>query len=137
MSHLKNKLELYFDGGNEKGIATWAVLAKSDGKVIAKLTGLVDPSLPQTNNVAEWNSLYMAAVYAYVVAHFYDEIKISGDSELVVKQINQEYVVGKEHLKQFYAKTLRTLSMMGKNYEVIWIPREQNTEVDALGRTIR
>ena len=133
-----SKLELYFDGGNEKGIATWAVLAKSDGKVIAKLTGLVDASLPQTNNVAEWTALYMAMVFATTNNTFYEKIDIFGDSELVVKQINREYACKHPNLQRLFEKTLILLDVYNKKIvNVSWIPREQNTEVDALGRSIR
>lgn len=128
---------IYFDGGNEKGIATWSVLAMLDNKVIAELTGLVHPSLPQTNNVAEWSALQMAVIYAYINRSLYDSFTISGDSELVVKQLNGEYAVGKPHLKGFYFTTKKTLDSIGKPVKIQWIPREQNQLADELGRRLR
>lgn len=79
----------------------------------------------------------MAAVYAYTQSSYYDEFLFQGDSQLVVRQIMGEYAVTKDHLKPIYSKTLNTLHNLGKPYKVLWIPREQNEEVDELGRTIR
>lgn len=132
-------LKIYFDGGNAKGIATWAVLVKEEDKVVAELTGLVDPNLPQTNNVAEWTSLYMAVVYASSQYGNNYRFEIMGDSELVIKQITGEYVVSHPNLKPIYQKTIEVLLGLGiMNYLTFkWIPREQNTEVDQLGRELR
>ena len=138
-SVLMRNLKLYFDGGNARGIATWAVLVKENEKVIAKLTGLVDPVLPQTNNVAEWIALYMAVIYASAqLANVY-RFEIFGDSELVIKQITGEYVVSNTNLKPIYQKTMDVLLGLGLTHYITfrWIPREENTEVDALGRILR
>lgn len=132
-----HKLEIYFDGGNEKEIAVWAVVAKVEQTVTAKLTGLCDYRLPQTNNIAEWSALYMALVYAYTERANYDEIVIMGDSELVVRQINGDYAVGAPHLKPFYEKAKKTLDKMEKPCTIRWLPREENNLADSLGRTLR
>lgn len=131
------QLNLYFDGGNEKEIAAWAVVGIVEQTVIAKLTGLCDYRLPQTNNIAEWSALYHAILFAYTEKDNYDEIVIMGDSELVVKQILGEYVVGKEHLKPFYKKAKAVLDKIEKPCKIQWIPREKNGLADSLGRTLR
>jgi len=133
------RLNIYFDGGNAKGLATWAVLVKDNEKVIAKLTGLVDPKLPQTNNVAEWMGLYMAVVYASAQAQEVYQFVIHGDSELVIKQINGEYVVSHPNLKPIFQRTQEVLLGLNITHNISfkWIPREQNTETDELGRILR
>lgn len=128
-------LTINFDGGNAGGISTWAVIARTEDKVLAKLTGLVDSSLPQTNNVAEWWALYMGAVYAYTQRFYYKSFMFKGDSELVVKQANGEYAVSNVNLRGLWQKTLDTLRNL--DYKIIWIPREENSEVDGLGRILR
>ena len=130
------KLTINFDGGNAKGVGTWAVIARCESTVVAKLTGLLDDSLPQTNNTCEWTALYMSAVLAFTLNNYYDRFEFKGDSELVVKQIGGEYAVTKNHLKPLYTKTLRTLLQL-KEYSVSWIPREENSEADELGRILR
>ncbi len=131
-------LTLNFDGGNAKGIATWAVIAKCNNEVVAKLTGLVDTTLPQTNNVAEWASLVEALKYATSFCNDYDEIKIFGDSQLIVRQFNGEYAVTKAHLKSFFEEARKIHWLLKpKNVSVSWIPREENGEADELGRILR
>lgn len=130
-------LNLYFDGGNEKEIAIWAVVGKVEQTVIANLTGLCDYRLPQTNNIAEWSALYMAVVFAYTEQENYDEILIFGDSELTVKQINGDYAVGAPHLKPFFKKTRAVLDKMKTSCKIRWIPREENSLADSLGRVLR
>jgi len=133
------RLNIYFDGGNAKGIATWAVLVKDNEKVIAKLTGLVDARLPQTNNVAEWTALYMAVVYASAQAQNVYQFVIHGDSELVIKQINGEYAVSHPNLQSIFQRTQDILLGLNITHNISfkWIPREENSEVDALGRILR
>lgn len=130
-------LNIYFDGGNEKDIAAWAVVGIVEQTVIANLTGLCDYRLPQTNNIAEWSALYHAIVFAYTEKDNYDEILIMGDSELTVKQINGEYAVGAPHLKPFHKKARAILDKFEKPCKIQWIPREKNTLADSLGRTLR
>jgi len=130
-------LTLYFDGGNEKQKATWAVVAKTGNIVVAKLAGLVPDHLPQTNNMAEWSALHMAVIFAYANRDSYMGFLIKGDSELVVKQVNKEYAVSKEHLKPLFKTCRQILDKMEKPYRILWIPREDNAEADALGRIIR
>jgi ribonuclease HI len=131
------QLNLYFDGGNEKDIAAWAVVGIVEQTVIAKLTGLCDYRLPQTNNIAEWSALYHAILFAHTEQENYDEILIMGDSELVVKQINGEYAVGAPHLKPFLKKSKGVLDKIKTPCKIQWIPREKNTLPDSLGRTLR
>ena len=130
-------LNLYFDGGNANEIAAWAVVAVVEKTVIAKLTGLCDYRLPQTNNIAEWSALYHAILFAYTEKDNYDEIVVMGDSELVVKQIRGEYAVGKDHLKPFFKKAKAVLDKIDKPCTITWIPREENKQADFLGRSLR
>ena len=148
---MEKALNLYFDGGNAQGIAAWGVIGIGAGKVVCQLSGVCDQSLPQTNNVAEWTALYYAMAYAYGVRNQYDKIIILGDSELVVKQINGEYVVKHPNLIAFYHNVRKIRDAFSESWHlgspeytrnmsrivVRWIPREQNELVDGLGREAR
>jgi ribonuclease HI len=104
---------------------------------------MVCEKLPQTNNVAEWCSLYMAVVYVGTIAttQIYDKFVFVGDSELIVKQARGEYAVSSPNIKGLAENTIRMISDISHEHgcliEIQWIPRELNKEADALGRTIR
>lgn len=132
-------LELYFDGGNEAGIAVYGVTGLVDGKTVVEVSGICHPSLEQTNNVAEWTALKNALMIAYLNRADYDKILIYGDSELVVKQLNGEYACKKPHLKDLYNTSLKIFHSLRVTNDVMvgWIPREKNVRADELGHEIR
>lgn len=130
-------LKLYFDGGNAQKIGVWAVIGKAEQTIVAKLAGLVDYSLPQTNNQAEWSAFYHAVLYAFTQQEYYEQVVIMGDSELVVKQAQGHFAITSPHLKSLYEKSRKVLDKLQIPCKIMWIPREENGEADALGRTMR
>jgi ribonuclease HI len=79
----------------------------------------------------------MAIIYCY--SKYPSDVytfNILGDSELVIKQITGEYAVSNPHLKSIYQKANSIASLL-RNLTFKWIPREENTEADALGRELR
>lgn len=130
-------LKLYFDGGNAQKIGVWAVVAVAEQTVVAKLTGLVEYRQPQTNNMAEWSALYHAILYGFTQQDYYDQLVILGDSELVVKQAQGNYAITSPHLKELYEKSKKVLDKLKIPCKIMWVPREENGEADALGRTMR
>lgn len=90
-----------------------------------------------TNNIAEYFAVLMAVnwlVNKYpkdVCAEFFL------DSELVVKQLNGEYKIKNEKLKNIYEKIMTTKKEINCKLSFTHIPREKNIIADALvNRTV-
>lgn len=84
-----------------------------------------------TNNEAEYAAL-MAVLDAAVEAKVQDLI-VYGDSQLVIKQVNGEWLINAKGLVPM-CKTVQRLMAQIPNVSLAWIPREENTEADALSK---
>jgi len=82
-----------------------------------------------TNNVAEYSGLVTGLQCARAMG--VNHIKVEGDSQLVVKQINGEYAVKAENLKPLYHEAL-SLSTLFQSFELKHIPRALNFRADQL-----
>jgi len=84
-----------------------------------------------TNNEAEYCAL-MAVLDAAVTAQVQNLI-VYGDSQLVIKQVNGEWLINAPGLVHF-CKTVLELKALIPNVSLRWIPREENTEADVLSK---
>lgn len=84
-----------------------------------------------TNNEAEYCAL-MAVLDAAAEAQVQDLI-VYGDSQLVIKQVNGEWLINSLGLVPL-CKTVQDLKALIPNVCLCWIPREENTEADALSK---
>jgi ribonuclease HI len=128
-----NKIIAYTDGGargNPGPAAIGAVITingeeKRYGEAIGKTT----------NNIAE----YQAIIFALKkIKHLIGkekakeaEIEINADTELVVKQMNKEYKIKNEGLKNFFIE-LWNLTQDFKKVTFTHVPREENKGADKL-----
>lgn len=82
-----------------------------------------------TNNVAE----YQALLWGLRTAIHLDArpLTVYSDSELVVRQLSGEYKVKNHGLRPLHAEAVRLIGMLG-DVSVVHVPREANTEADAL-----
>ncbi len=88
--------------------------------------------LRATNNVAE----YVGAICAleWLVRHGYaGEVRLRGDSQLVVRQMSGEYRVRAEHLLPYHER-LRQLAGSFRKVDFLWVPRDENARADALSK---
>lgn len=79
-----------------------------------------------TNNKLEYRALIKAVNYAvnrYGVAAGYD---FCGDSELIIKQMNGEYVVRKPSLRALRGDISRGLVGVKGIIHFTWVPRDKN-----------
>lgn len=83
-----------------------------------------------TNNEAEYEAI-IALMEAAIEAGA-PSVRIFGDSQLVVNQLNGEWVVRSATLQSYWSRA-RTL-MQKANATVSWVPREQNTKADELSK---
>jgi ribonuclease HI len=85
-----------------------------------------------TNNVAE----YVAAICALEWlrrAGYAGEVRLVGDSQLVVRQMTGEYEVRAEHLRPYHER-LRQLVHEFRRVEFVWVPRSENRRADELSK---
>lgn len=123
------KLFLYTDGGSRgnPGPAGIGVVifdgAKKRVKDSYKYIG------ETTNNIAEYNALIHGLEEALLLKA--DEVVVSMDSELIVKQLNGEYRVKDSNIKPLFEKALSILKQF-KSFEIKQIDRSRNKEADKL-----
>lgn len=84
-----------------------------------------------TNNEAEYCAL-MAVLDAAVEAGVQDLV-VYGDSQLVIRQVNGEWLINARPLVPL-CKTVLELKAQIPNVRLCWIPREENDEADALSK---
>lgn len=84
-----------------------------------------------TNNEAEYCAL-LAVLDAAVDARVQDLV-VYGDSQLVIKQVNGEWLINSLGLVPL-CKTVQELKAQIPQVSFRWIPREENGEADALSK---
>jgi ribonuclease HI len=125
-----NQINVYFDGGTGKssvkgvfGYGSWEVHFNGFVKRVER-----DPFAKNrvgydiTNNVFEYLALIGALEFLQTVQnkHLY-EIKISGDSQLVIRQLTGGYRCKKSHLKKLRGHAIMLLTNF--KWTVEWKPR--------------
>jgi|SRR5208282_1493212 len=132
-------LQVYTDGLAEPnpGVGTYGYVVYRNGKKIAEQLGFAGN--PVTNNYSEYQGLVKALQELH---HFADEeIMIHSDSRLLISQMGGEWRVSKKALKTrdpgSYVEKYLEAQELAKSFtrlRFVWIPREENTEADALSR---
>lgn len=118
----------YFDGasrGNPGEAGAGALLIDNDGVVVWEASRYLGK---RTNNEAEYSALLLLLSAAR--ERGVRELKVYGDSKLVVCQVSRQWKINLPHLRAL-AKEAWELSE-GMNLQLQWIPREQNKKADAL-----
>lgn len=124
--------EMYFDGacrGNPGIGGAGAVIFDSYGNELGNITLLLCPNTPVTNNIAEYNGLVAGLEEAINLK--IANLIVRGDSLLIIKQMNNEYKVKSDSIKELH-KLAKKLSEYFKTIKYIHIPREQNKIADKL-----
>ncbi len=127
-----DELLLYCDGGSRGNPGPSAIGAvvydatTEPPELVASVSECIGIT---TNNVAEYGAL-IAGLEA--VAHMHARvIHVRADSLLVINQLRGKWRVKHENMKPLYAEARKLLA----EYEVVdlqHVPREENTEADAL-----
>ena len=130
------KLKAWFDGAcwpNPGGRAAYGWAVSDDGNFQFEGSGAIGEGPEMSNNVAEYMGLYEMLKFLKERGLQKNEIKIYGDSKLVVEQIG-----GRWRVKGgLYYEAFRLAWCMFKefpNARVIWIPRYQNQLADSLSK---
>ena len=126
------KLEIFTDGGcsGNPGPAAIGVVIKEGDKTIKTLARAIGQG---TNNIAEYTALIVALQEALILKA--DEVSVKTDSELMCKQVSGAYAVKHENIKPLFAQVKHLVTGF-KTFQITHVPREQNSEADALVRQV-
>jgi len=122
-------LDIYIDGasrGNPGEAGFGVYVTSADGTLRAELYGYLGRA---TNNVAEYQALLHALRYA--LEQRARRVRVSSDSELVVRQIEGRYRVKHPDMLPLHREALSLLRRF-EEARVVHVPREQNREADRL-----
>ena len=126
---MKKTFFLYADGGsrgNPGPAGIGVVILDSKKKKVKEFCKYLGET---TNNNAEYNALIHGLEEARNLSA--DELVISLDSELVVKQLNGEYRVKNADIKPLFDKAVALLKNF-KSFEIRHIDRAKNKDADKL-----
>jgi ribonuclease HI len=88
-----------------------------------------------SNNVAEYAAIIR--VFEYLIPRSPGHVIVHGDSNLVINQLNGKWAARKGLYYSTYLEAwelLCRLRSLGWQIDLLWIPRTQNEECDALSR---
>jgi ribonuclease HI len=121
--------EIEIDGSSIKGAGGVGIVFKTpEGHLLKHSTRL---QYPTTNNEAEYKALLTALRIAKELGA--NRLKIQSDSQLIVGQVNGEYEAREDRMTK-YLKLVRNAMKWFDEVRLVQIPREQNTEANALAK---
>jgi ribonuclease HI len=126
------ELLVYCDGGargNPGPAAIGAVVLDPSSDPPTRLATVSEAIGVATNNVAE----YRALVAALEAAREFParRVRVRADSQLLVRQLEGRYKVKQAHLQPYYEQACALLAEY-EDVDLAHVPREENTEADAL-----
>lgn len=134
------KYRCWFDGGcgpiNPGGYATCGAIVYAEGKQVWISSECIGSGPQFSNNVAEYGGLLAILDYLKRTVSNGDEIRIYGDSAMVVRQMNGTMKANRGLYLPWYVRARNALDMLRFTCRISleWIPREQNEEADQLCR---
>jgi len=113
--------KIFFDGGSALNIV--CCYDENRGEYFTKVL-----EKPSTNNELEYEALLYAVTYANMYYGTTKNVMFCGDSALIIKQMQGEYVVRKHHLKVIKTELDKELrkTPTGHKAEFKWVPRLEN-----------
>jgi len=132
----REKYIIYTDGGsrgNPGPSGAGAVIQDKDGKILKEATKYTGE---QTNNYAEYEAVVIGLEALKKLVPEKDrknvEIEVRMDSELIQKQLTNEYQVKKENLFGQYIRVHNIQVKHFPNIMFVHVPREKNEHADKL-----
>jgi ribonuclease HI len=124
-----NEVIIFTDGaarGNPGPAAIGVIIQDQAGKSLARISCRLADT---TNNQAEYQAVIIALEKAISLGA--RKVLLKSDSELVVNQINGKYKIKNTAIRSLYQKVVRLIGAL-ESFTMSYLPREQNTQADAL-----
>ena len=112
--------------GNPGDAGCGAAICDESGAVVKELSRYLGRT---TNNVAEYEGLLMGLEALIQLGR--KKIRVQSDSQLLVRQLNGEYLVKDEKLKVLYQRAISLLHQFD-SYRILHVYREMNKVADRL-----
>jgi ribonuclease HI len=112
--------------GNPGPAAIGAIIKDETGNTAGRISRPIGIT---TNNQAEYRAIIAALEKAISLGA--RQVMVKSDSELVVNQINGRYKIKNTALWPLYLKVVELIGKL-ESFSITGIPREKNTEADAL-----
>jgi ribonuclease HI len=112
--------------GNPGPSGFGALVQDADGNVLAELSQFLGI---QTNNFAEYSGLL--ACLDFALANGHRRLRVTSDSELMVKQIQGKYQVKSPGLKPLYEQAKKKIAQL-EAFEILHALRHKNKDADRL-----
>jgi ribonuclease HI len=130
-------VHVHFDGACQPprggGVATYGFTVEGPGLHYEEKGLAVPPWTPRaTNNVAEYTAAIRALEWLKEKGYS-GPVRVMGDSQLVIRQVQGQYRVKAPHLQQYHDHLLH----IARHFEQVdwaWIPREANARADELSK---
>jgi ribonuclease HI len=139
VAELEAPWELYFDGASRTEVnlndaprrraGAGLVFKTPQGGVMYHSFSLLKEEC--SNNEAEYEALIFGLLLAFSMEVC--SLRVYGDSQLIVRQVNGVYEVRKPELMP-YCEAARKLMTKFKDIEIIHVPRSRNAPADALAK---
>lgn len=129
MEENTRRLTVYVDGasrGNPGPAAIGVVIKDANGTALLKVSSSIGRA---TNNQAEYTALITSLQEAKRLGA--EHVDIRTDSQLMAEQIRGSYRVRNANIRPLFEEVRKSLAAF-KSYGVVYVPRERNTEADAL-----
>lgn len=126
------KFSVFTDGGargNPGPAGIGVVILDENQKEVAKLSEYLGE---MTNNQAEYRAVERALQWIKKNAKEPVEIDVALDSELLVKQLNGEYKIKNQGLKELHTNVRSLVMELGGRVTFRHVPRSENHQADRL-----
>ncbi len=134
-----NEIILHADGayrGKDGGVASYGYLVKRGPKTVREDYGMLLDERA-TNNYAEYKAVIKGLRWIKRSDLEFEELVIRSDSQLVVKQVNGEWSVNSDNMKDLYREVrglIENFEERGISVKVEHVGRENNVEADELSQ---
>jgi ribonuclease HI len=123
--------KIYFDGASSsEGAGAGVLLVAPGGKFVVPFSYRVQWDIDYTNNVCEYETLVL--VLEATKKLNINNLEVYGDAELIVKQINRQYLAKHPRLRTYRNCAWDLMENIFSSVNVHFIPRTENLNVDAL-----
>ena len=129
---LRDEVVVFSDGGargNPGPAAIGAIVLDPSTSPPTRLATVSECIGSATNNVAEYQALIAGLEAARAFPS--RRVRVRADSMLVIEQLKGKWRVKQDHLRRLHSRALGLLDDY-EEVDLAHVPREQNTEADAL-----